>query len=56
MSETKKKLGAKIKENKFFINKFGFESGIDITDDTQVLYRKNYVIKNIVLNNLKELR
>lgn len=53
MSETKKKLGAKIKENKFFINKFGFESGIDITDDTQVLYRKNYVIKNIVfISNL----
>ncbi len=27
---------------------FGFESGIDITNDTQVLYRKNIVIKNII--------
>lgn len=27
---------------------FGFESGIDITNDTQVLYRKNVVIKNII--------
>ena len=27
---------------------FGFESGIDITDDCQVLYRKNVVIKNII--------
>ena len=53
MSEVKKKLGAKIKENKFFVNNFGFESGIDIADDTQVLYRKNYVIKNIVfISNL----
>lgn len=34
--------------SKIFANYFGFESGIDITNDTQVLYRKNYVIKNIV--------
>lgn len=27
---------------------FGFESGIDITNDNQVLYRKNIVIKNII--------
>lgn len=27
---------------------FGFESGIDITNDNQVLYRKNVVIKNII--------
>ncbi len=41
-------LKAKIKNNKFFSNAFGFESGIDITDDTKVLYRKNIVIKNII--------
>lgn len=38
----------KIKNTKFFNNAFGFESGIDITNDTQVLYRKNIVIKNII--------
>lgn len=27
---------------------FSFEKGVDITDDTQVLYRKNIVIKNII--------
>lgn len=27
---------------------FSFEKGIDITNDTQVLYRKNQVIKNII--------
>ena len=43
----------KIKNNKFFSNAFGFESGIDIADDTQVLFRKNVVIKNIIfLSNL----
>ena len=43
----------KIKNNKFFSNTFGFESGIDITDDTKVLYRKNIVIKNIIfISNL----
>lgn len=46
-------LKSKIKNNKFFSNMFGFESGIDITDDTQVLYRRNIVIKNIIfLSNL----
>jgi len=34
--------------NTFFEKNFGFESGIDITDDNQVLYRKNVVIKNII--------
>ncbi len=38
----------KIKNTKFFNNAFGFESGIDIANDTQVLYRKNIVIKNII--------
>lgn len=43
----------KIKKNKFFSNNFGFESGIDIANETQVLYRKNIVIKNIIfLSNL----
>ena len=31
-----------------FARFFGFEQGIDITDDVAVLYRKNVVIKNIV--------
>lgn len=44
----KNKIQQKIKNNNFFRNKFGFESGIDITSDNQVLYRKNVVIKNIV--------
>ena len=32
---------------------FGFEEGIDITNETQVLFRKNVVIKNIIfISNL----
>ncbi len=38
-----KKLGRDI-----FAKFFGFEQGVDITDDTAVLYRRNIVIKNIV--------
>ena len=38
----------KLKNNTFFAKTFGFESGIDITDDNQLLYRKNVVIKNII--------
>jgi hypothetical protein len=50
---SKSNLKERIKGNKFFVNNFGFESGIDIANDTQVLYRKNYVIKNIVfISNL----
>ena len=45
----KEKLANKLKTNTFFQDKFGFENGIDITDDNEVLYRKNVVIKNIVL-------
>jgi len=33
----------------FFINQFSFEAGVDILDETSVLYRKNLVIKNIIL-------
>ncbi len=47
-NDLKKKIQSKIKNNTFFTSRFGFESGIDITDDNQVLYRKNVVIKNIV--------
>ncbi len=32
----------------FFINRFSFEAGIDILDETSVLYRKNMVIRNIL--------
>ena len=31
-----------------FVNWFSFEAGVDILDETQVLYRKNLVIKNII--------
>ena len=44
----KDKIKVKIKNTSFFKDKFGFESGIDITNDNQVLYRKNFVIKNII--------
>ena len=37
----------------FFAKYFGFETGIDITNDVAVLYRRNVVIKNIVfISNL----
>ena len=46
-------LKAKLKNNKTFDNLFGFESGVDITDETKVLYRRNNVIKRIIfLSNL----
>lgn len=32
----------------FLTNKFSFEAGVDILDETSVLYRKNLVIKNIL--------
>lgn len=38
----KEKLSQKLSEL------FSFEKGVDITNDTQVLYRKNLVIKNII--------
>ncbi len=44
----KEKITNKLKTNTFFQDKFGFENGIDITDDNEVLYRKNIVIKNII--------
>ncbi|MCK5732332.1 MAG: hypothetical protein KAH13_04885, partial [Tenericutes bacterium] len=31
----------------FFIAKFSFEAGVDILDETQVLFRRNKVIRNI---------
>lgn len=34
---------------RLFSKWFGFETGIDITDEVAVLYRRNIVIKNIVL-------
>ena len=32
----------------FFVNRFSFETGVDILDETQVLFRKNLVIRNIL--------
>lgn len=31
----------------FFINRFSLEAGVDILDETSVLYRKNLVIRNV---------
>ena len=46
-------LKSKLKDSKTFDNLFGFESGVDITDETKVLYRRNNVIKRIIfLSNL----
>lgn len=39
----------KIRQTNLYNNLFGFESNIDITKDVLVLFRKNVVIKNIVL-------
>ncbi len=53
LDSIKNKLKIKIKNNTFFSKQFGFESGIDITSDSQVLFRKNTVIKNIIfLSNI----
>lgn len=49
LESIKNKIKNKIVNTTFFRNMFGFESGIDITDEKQVLYRKNVVIKNIIL-------
>lgn len=38
----------KIKFSHIFDDLFGFEKGIDISDETQVLFRRNVVIKNII--------
>ena len=46
--DLKNRMFKKLKNNTFFVKHFGFESGIDITDDRQLLYRKNVVIKNII--------
>ncbi len=37
-----------LKIKHFFINSFSFEMGVDILDETQVLYRRNLVIRNII--------
>ena len=53
LDSIKNKLKIKIKNNTFFSKQFGFETGVDVTNDNQVLYRKNTVIKNIIfLSNI----
>lgn len=37
-----------IRMGQFLTNAFSFEAGVDILDETSVLYRKNRVIKNII--------
>ncbi len=34
--------------SQFFISRFSFEAGVDILDESSVLYRRNLVIKNIL--------
>ena len=48
LGKLKTKLQNKIRNNTLYQRYFGFENGIDITDDKQVQYRKNVVIKNII--------
>ena len=48
LKDLKKRITKRFEKSTFFQDKFGFENGIDITDDNMVLYRKNIVIKNIV--------
>ena len=48
IKDLKEKITNKFRTNTFFQDKFGFENGIDITDDNEVLFRKNVVIKNLV--------
>ncbi len=50
MASEPKKRKIKIKSfgKEIFAKFFGFEQGIDITDDVEVLFRKNVVIKNII--------
>lgn len=55
MAETKKRgiLNVKAFGKNIFAKFFGFEQGVDITNDTAVLYRRNVVIKNIIfLSNI----
>ncbi len=37
-----------LKLTRFFVSKFSFEAGVDILDETSVLFRKNLVIRNIL--------
>lgn len=50
MNQVKKDKGKLIHAfgRNFFARFFGFEQGIDITNDVEVLYRRNIVIKNII--------
>ena len=47
--ESKKKIDVISWGKSLFSKLFGFEQGIDITDDYEVLKRRNIVIKNIIL-------
>ena len=49
LAEFKNKIKSRLQASTFFDKNFGFESGIDITNENQLLYRKNVVIKNIIL-------
>ena len=49
INNLKNRIKTKLEDSTFFDKNFGFESGIDITNEQQLLYRKNVVIKNIIL-------
>ncbi len=36
------------KISKFFVDRFSFDANVELTDKCSVLYRRNYVIKNII--------
>ncbi|MDY0010560.1 MAG: hypothetical protein RBR96_02335 [Candidatus Izemoplasmatales bacterium] len=48
VSGKKKSPGLIGKVEDFFTQRFSFETGVDILDETSVLYRKNRVIRNII--------
>jgi HD-GYP domain-containing protein (c-di-GMP phosphodiesterase class II) len=47
-TEKKKRKNINQMGKSFFARFFGFEQGVDITDDVAVLFRRNVVIKNII--------
>jgi hypothetical protein len=48
ISKIKNFIKQKIQNNTFFNTHFGFETGINIENDSEVIFRKNTVIKNII--------
>ncbi len=49
LNDVKTKLSKKLKNSNLYQKWFGFENGVDLSNDAQVLHRKNIVIKHIIL-------